>query len=165
MRIQRMTGVITGVALVFGTLVTSHSDNLQPIQYNHALHVGELSIGCLDCHTTAETGIRASIPNIDLCGACHVDTEAENPRSRAVSQYSEKGERIPWQQVHVIPDYVYFSHRRHVKLGEVQCESCHGAVSQMQAPFLKPFVSMNMAWCLGCHEQRGISGDCYLCHR
>jgi Zn finger protein HypA/HybF involved in hydrogenase expression len=137
----------------------------QPINYSHKVHVQELEIACEDCHSNVEQNARALIPNVELCGACHVDTEAEKQDEREVAILVEKGERIPWTQVHVVPDYAYFSHRRHVTLGQLQCELCHGDVSQMEEPFTKPSVSMDMEWCMECHEQRGASNDCYACHR
>ena len=137
----------------------------QPIHYSHQVHVLELELECADCHVNAETRARAVIPNIELCANCHVDTEDEDLEARQVAIYAEQGKRIPWSQVHSVPDYAYFSHRRHVKLGEIQCEHCHGEVSEMQDPFTEPYLSMDMEWCMECHEQRGVSNDCYACHR
>lgn len=165
MNSSRICGGAVLLSVLSAALIVTHSSGSQPVQYNHAIHAGELAIDCVDCHTTASTGSRASIPNIELCSGCHMDTEAENVNSRIVAQYAERGEAIRWVQVHQVPDYAYFSHRRHVKLAGLPCEDCHGDVSQMQTPFLQPFVTMDMEWCMGCHEQRGVSSDCYTCHR
>jgi Cytochrome c7 and related cytochrome c len=137
----------------------------QPIVYNHQKHVAEMSMACLDCHANVETQARASIPNIKTCGDCHSDPEAENAELRKVAKYVADGVPIAWKQIHSVPDYVYFSHRRHVKLGEIECAVCHGDVSAMTTPFAKPFVPIKMKWCIDCHEQRAVSNDCAACHR
>lgn len=137
----------------------------QPVNYSHRQHVTELEIDCLDCHANVEQGARAAIPNIETCGACHVDTEAENVEIRKVAAYASREELIPWQQVHMVPDHVYFSHRRHVKLAGIGCIECHGDVAQMENAFFEPFQSIEMEWCTDCHRQRGVTNDCYSCHR
>ena len=138
---------------------------LQPVAYNHQKHVAEASMACLDCHSNAETQARASIPNIGTCGDCHSDTEAENLEERKVAEHVANGVPIQWQQIHSVPDYAYFSHRRHVKLGEIECAVCHGDVGAMTTPFAKPFAPIKMKWCMDCHEQRAESNDCAACHR
>jgi len=137
----------------------------QPLPYSHKTHVEELEIACEDCHANTRTHERALIPNIDTCSVCHVDTEAEDPGSRAVAEYVEREQRIPWRQVHGIPDYAYFSHRRHVALAGIDCPTCHGPVREMESPFAQPFLRMDMDWCVSCHEERSVSNDCYNCHR
>ena len=137
----------------------------QPIQYNHKLHIEEAVEDCLDCHHAAETNARASIPNIRVCGDCHDDIESENPEEQKVAEYVFNGLDIPWVQIHTVPDHVYFSHRRHVKLAQIECMDCHGDVSQMERPFSIAFVNMEMEWCIDCHEERNVTNDCYACHR
>lgn len=72
---------------------------------------------------------------------------------------------IPWQEVHTVPDYVYFSHRRHVSLAEIGCQECHGKVSEMKMPFTSAAMTMDMEWCMDCHEENEVTNDCYSCHR
>jgi hypothetical protein len=143
----------------------SNDQNSQPIQYNHKLHVEEADLTCLDCHQNINTLARASIPNISICGDCHDDTDSENSEERKVAEYVVKGANIPWAQVHKIPDHAYFSHRRHVKLAQIECIDCHGDVTQMERPFIEAFVVMEMEWCMDCHEQLNVTNDCSACHR
>ncbi|NIW78494.1 MAG: hypothetical protein GWN16_03125, partial [Calditrichae bacterium] len=131
----------------------------------HKLHIEDIGFTCLDCHSNAETHARASIPNIEFCGGCHDDTEVENPEESKVAEHVNNDIQIKWVQVHKVPDYAYFSHRRHVKLAQIECETCHGEVSQMENPFVSPFPSMKMSWCMDCHTERGVTNDCYACHR
>lgn len=152
---------------------------VQPLRYSHKKHAGELEIGCQDCHVNVTSQARASIPNIDMCGMCHsggendeaatadekAGSDGDQAEERKVERYVARGQAIPWQQVYNVPDYVYFSHRRHVTLGRVECSTCHGPVVEMTAPFSRPYQPVSMEWCIECHEQKGVSNDCYSCHR
>ena len=44
---------------------------VQPIDYSHRLHAGELQIDCRFCHTAAEHSRYAGIPSSDVCMKCH----------------------------------------------------------------------------------------------
>ncbi|NQV14743.1 cytochrome c3 family protein [bacterium] len=139
-------------------------ESFQPVQFNHDYHLGDLGLTCLDCHKNAKHQERASIPNIDICSECHED-EFDNVEADKVFEYISFETAIPWKRVHRVPDHAYFSHRRHVQLGEIDCIVCHGDVEQMAAPFERPFVNMDMNWCLDCHEKSQISDECSDCHR
>jgi len=80
-------------------------------------------------------------------------------------------EPIPWVRVHDLPDFVYFDHRAHTRVG-LQCQHCHGQVESMErVRQVEPFT---MGWCVNCHRQateEGINGrpvrastDCVTCH-
>ncbi|MEE9117347.1 MAG: cytochrome c3 family protein [Calditrichia bacterium] len=157
--------ILSCITLAGAIIGASGDQGSQPIQYNHKLHVEEADLTCLDCHQNANTLSRASIPNISICGDCHDDVESENIEERKVAEYVVNGANIPWVQVHYVPDHAYFSHRRHVKLAQIECTTCHGDVSQMEKPFIDAFVVMEMEWCMDCHETRNVTKDCYACHR
>ena len=61
-----------------------------------------------------------------------------------------KGEEVPWIKVHDLPDFVYFSHKRHVKSG-VACQECHGEI-QADHTVARRVGELTMGWCLNCHE-------------
>jgi hypothetical protein len=151
------------ILLVAAISATTKFD--QPIPYNHKLHIEEVGLTCIDCHVNAETQSHAVIPNISLCGECHDDVEVESPEQRKVAEYVLNSRNIPWIQVYSLPDHVYFSHRRHVVLGKIECNNCHGEVKQMEYPFKKSHLTMDMSWCMNCHEQRLVTNDCNACHR
>ena len=44
---------------------------VQPIDYSHRLHAGELQIDCQFCHTAANKSRHAGIPSSDVCMKCH----------------------------------------------------------------------------------------------
>jgi c(7)-type cytochrome triheme protein len=84
----------------------------------------------------------------------------------ALTGYWNRQEPIPWVRVNRLPRFVYFSHQVHVVGGGLNCERCHGDVGQMTA--VRPVLSMNMGWCLSCHEQQSDAAqlrDCQVCHQ
>ena len=42
----------------------------QPIPYPHNKHIA-LGLACIDCHSQADTGDRATIPSVKKCLLCH----------------------------------------------------------------------------------------------
>lgn len=44
---------------------------VQPIEYSHRLHAGEMRIDCLFCHGAAETSRHAGVPPVSTCMSCH----------------------------------------------------------------------------------------------
>jgi predicted CXXCH cytochrome family protein len=61
---------------------------------------------------------------------------------------------IEWVKIHNLPDHVYFNHSQHVKVGQVQCQSCHGAIQEMDE--VKQFAPLTMGWCVNCHRQTKV---------
>lgn len=137
----------------------------QPLAFDHKLHIEEAGVECADCHVHVLRGARATIPNIELCGECHSEAMTESPAEAQLVTWVEEDHQIPWQKVYRVPDHVYFSHRRHVSLGEIDCETCHGAMRERTEPVERPFQTPTMTMCMACHEQREVSNDCLLCHR
>src|ERR1700745_2229426 len=50
----------------------------QPIAYSHKIHI-EHGLQCLDCHSGADTGARATIPSVSKCMLCHAKIATGNP--------------------------------------------------------------------------------------
>lgn len=139
----------------------------QPIKFSHKLHAGDLKMECQFCHHTVAKSEFAAIPEVEVCMGCHsqlVNTEAtqKSEEIKKLKEFHEKGEPIPWQKVHVMPDYVRFTHKRHVKAG-VACQECHGQMDSMEV--VERASSMKMGWCVGCHREKGTSIDCAVCHK
>jgi hypothetical protein len=137
----------------------------QPIPFNHQLHITEVGLGCTDCHTSAETGVRATIPKVELCGDCHQEAMTGSAGEAILLAHVEAGKAIPWHQVSWIPQDVYFSHRRHVAIAGLECETCHGAVADRATPLTRPLRPVTMKGCIDCHRRAGASSDCISCHR
>lgn len=138
----------------------------QPVAYNHQIHVQENDMECTDCHIYAKTNARATIPNIEVCVDCHSDEPmTDSEEEQKVIDYIERGERIPWVKIYRVPTHVYFSHRRHTTLGQIDCVTCHGNVAEMTTPPDRPQLPTDMDTCIECHEQNQIGVDCTRCHR
>lgn len=136
------------------------------VSFSHYVHTVKRKIKCKNCHQGIEKQERASIPNIETCSTCH--SEIINPtsqREKQVYNYVKNNKLIPWQNYYVVPDYVFFSHRRHVKLGKIECVNCHGDMTLQTSPILKNFKPFKMNVCFDCHAERKVTLECNDCHR
>jgi len=61
---------------------------------------------------------------------------------------------IQWVKIHNLPDHVYFNHSQHVKVGQVQCQKCHGPIQEMDEVY--QFAPLSMGWCINCHRQTNV---------
>ena len=61
---------------------------------------------------------------------------------------------IKWIKIHNLPDHVYFNHSQHVKVGQVQCQRCHGPIQDMDEVY--QFAPLSMGWCINCHRQTEV---------
>ncbi len=122
----------------------------QPIAFSHRIHAGTNQIDCLFCHTAADRSTSAGLPSVERCMACHQYIAVRRPEIRKLADFWEQRQPIPWVRVHRLPDYAYFSHKRHVKAG-VECQTCHGPVQEMEVVF--QYAPLTMGWCLECHQQ------------
>ncbi|MBI4510419.1 MAG: cytochrome c3 family protein [Deltaproteobacteria bacterium] len=124
----------------------------QPVPYSHKLHAGDLGIDCRYCHTGVETTPYATVPPTQTCMNCHAKVKSDSLKLLPVRESYASDNPIPWVRVHNLPDYVYFDHSVHVKVG-VGCASCHGRVDQMIE--VQQVQSLSMGWCLECHRNPG----------
>ncbi len=65
-----------------------------------------------------------------------------------------KATPIQWVKIHNLPDHVYFNHAQHVKVGQVQCQRCHGDIQEMDEVY--QFAPLSMGWCINCHRQTEV---------
>ena len=151
----------------------------QPIEYSHKLHAGELQIDCEYCHSGARRSIHAGVPSTKVCMNCHTLVDStERPELEKLKKYFADSEPIPWVKVHDLPDFVHFSHKRHVR-GGLQCQECHGEVQDEMTVAVRK-SELTMGWCLQCHEphekvdenygaqaelRRSELKDCWTCHK
>lgn len=149
---------------VFATLAAHQAGfKRQPIAYNHKKHI-DAGLDCPLCHTgIAEGRERARLPARDVCMGCHESDD--NPKTQAIRDFAAREEAIPWRQVYELPDHVYFSHRRHVSSGGLDCAECHGDMKTREKPVTRQAVSISMTRCVACHRARGVTTDCLACHR
>jgi len=136
-----------------------------PVSFSHFAHTSKHKIKCIVCHRGVKTEVRAGIPDIQICSLCH--SRIINPSSKREKQiynYVKENKRIPWENYFRVPDYVYFSHRRHVRLGKLDCTECHGDMKKQTSPVLKNFKPFKMQFCFDCHLKEKVTSDCGNCH-
>jgi mono/diheme cytochrome c family protein len=61
---------------------------------------------------------------------------------------------IEWVKIHNLPDHVYFNHSQHVAVGKVQCQTCHGAIQEMDE--VHQDQPLSMGWCINCHRNTNV---------
>lgn len=96
---------------------------------------------------------------------------APDATGRLVPDPTRSPRPIAWVQVHSLPAFVAFDHRRHVAAG-VTCQTCHGPVETMER--MRQHSDLSMGWCVNCHREvnrTGVNGqpvhastDCAGCH-
>jgi hypothetical protein len=176
-------------------VVTGKSPD-QPIAFTHKRHVQDLGLDCQYCHTEARKSQHAGVPPTQTCANCHafVSKVIDKPEIKRVlahcdydpaSKECQNPESIEWTKVHDLPDYVRFTHKRHVKAG-VDCTECHGQVALMEGVRVEKKShgeaaagehpetevvgvmtresTLQMGWCLDCHAdhpsiQQNYCGD------
>jgi hypothetical protein len=194
-------------ALIVGWLLypmVLYSKQPQPLNFSHAVHMNPEKVDgiegdtdlekCLFCHAFRDDGTFAGIPRIEKCMECHDDPETplgEDPEEKKfLAQYVAEEKEIPWLSYSRQPDCVYFSHIAHVKMGNLDCRTCHGdhAKTDRLPPYeknrltgysrniwgkniagwkLNTWDRMKMDDCAECHTQKGHEENnaCFVCHK
>jgi predicted CXXCH cytochrome family protein len=141
----------------------------QPIEYSHAVHAGKYKLECLHCHFGAERSRYAGVPPAQVCMNCHAQVKRDAPEVVKISDAVKSGKPIAWVRVHRFPDHAFFDHSRHVKVAEIQCQTCHGPVETMARVY--QVETMSMEFCVDCHRNTRPSKngpqpstDCSSCH-
>ncbi|MBI5450972.1 MAG: cytochrome c3 family protein [Gammaproteobacteria bacterium] len=147
----------------------------QPIEFPHDIHAKVNKINCMYCHTYARRSKVAGIPPTSKCMGCHTVIATDKPRIKKLTEYWEKGESPKWKKVHDLPDYVHFTHEKHlqrfifdnkdmkVENASEVCAFCHGEIKDMTvAQKSRP---LTMGFCRRCHEQNKGPFDCWKCHK
>lgn len=160
------TFLVLGAVFMFFKTPTGYNNGYapeQPIPYDHSLHAGTYKIPCQYCHSNAETSRHATVPSLNVCMNCHKSIKTDSPWIQKMTKAHERGEPIAWTKVNMLPDFVKFNHKRHLAKG-VQCQTCHGAVEQMQTYYQKEDLSMG--WCIECHRkpENNAPISCDTCH-
>lgn len=135
----------------------------QPIAFSHALHAGQYEIGCQYCHTGVEIGKSANIPSANICMNCHNHIqnvggkEGISTEIQKIYNAIDTNTPIEWVRVHNLPDLAYFNHSQHVKVGGIECQTCHGPIQEMEV--VGQHSTLTMGWCIDCHRQTEITTD------
>jgi hypothetical protein len=122
----------------------------QPVPFSHKHHVYGEGVDCRYCHTLVEKSAVAGLPPTEVCMGCHSQLWTDAPLLAPVRHSLAFGQRLQWNRVHDLPDFVFFNHSIHVRKG-IGCSTCHGPVDQM--PLVWQEHTLYMKWCLECHRQ------------
>jgi Cytochrome c7 and related cytochrome c len=133
----------------------------QPIAFDHRIHIQVAGLDCAFCHRTADTGVTAGLPDVQLCMACHQTIGQGQPEIDKVRMAWNRQQSIDWQLVTRLPDHTRFEHDAHIQ-ASVACATCHGHVSNMQQ--VVQVRSLKMADCVACHQQNNAPTECSTCH-
>ncbi|RMG19845.1 MAG: hypothetical protein D6729_04225 [Deltaproteobacteria bacterium] len=164
-----VAGVVFGLLLVLvcaGWLGMQDRGVVQPFPYNHAVHTAKAK--CVLCHRGVRSGAHAGLPDLTICAQCHATAPGKHPSAEQKALWKKvvDGKEVPpWQRLYRLPEHVYFSHRRHVQIGGLACETCHGDMGKQRQPPRRALRKLKMRNCLGCHEEKHVTQDCTACHR
>lgn len=153
-----------GIILVFFLLLQLFGGGVdQPLQFNHKIHK-ENDLECLDCHLYFEDHASSGRPRLETCQGCHEEPLGESKAEKILVDHISSGKELEWKRLYRVPEDVYFSHRRHVILGNIECQICHGDIGESIRPPAKP-IKITMKKCMKCHNEKKADNDCIACHR
>ena len=128
----------------------------QPIPFNHRFHVTDLQIDCMYCHSGTEQSVSGIVPAMEVCMGCHRVAGSGLPPVEEMREMYDAGQRVEWEWVNKLPEFVQFSHQPHLRNG-LSCQTCHGPVEEMYRVY--QWASFTMGWCLECHRQPPADTD------
>lgn len=133
----------------------------QPIAFSHKIHAGQYEIDCKYCHTGVTKGKNATIPSVNICMNCHNQIKSGTNTGdleigKIVRAFNEN-KPIEWVRVHNLPDLAYFNHSQHVNVGNIECETCHGPVQDMDV--VRQHSLLTMGWCIDCHRTTDVNSQ------
>lgn len=129
----------------------------QPIAFSHKIHAGDYEIDCQYCHTGVEIAKSANIPSVNICMNCHSAIKTDSKEIQKLYAAQESGKPIEWVRVHNLPDLAYFNHSQHVNVGQIECQTCHGEIQEMEV--VKQFAPLTMGWCIDCHRNTELNTE------
>lgn len=136
----------------------------QPLEFSHKVHTE--MIPCEECHAGVKKSASAGLPDIKVCMGCHGDKPVtDSPEEKKLANLITNKKNISWQRLYKNPVHVYFSHNRHVSVGQLECEKCHGAMGKMAKPPGRVLVNMEMSDCISCHKKNQVDTSCVTCHK
>ena len=174
--------LLSSAYFVYGYLsqvgVNQGYEPVQPIHYSHRIHAGENGIDCKYCHSSARVSKHSGIPSLNICMNCHksiyevAESTATEEYSKefydgeikklyeavgwddANQKYTGKTKTVKWVRIHNLPDFAYFNHSQHVMVGQIECQTCHGPVEEMEVMY--QHAPLTMGWCINCHRETNV---------
>lgn len=137
----------------------------QPIAFSHEIHAGQYEIDCQYCHTGVRKSKSANIPSPNICMNCHTQVKPESEEIQKIyaaidynpetQTYGTNTKPIEWIRVHNLPDLAYFNHSQHVDVAEIECQTCHGPIEEMEVVY--QYANLTMGWCINCHRETDVN--------
>jgi len=167
--ISAVWGSIEGWNALAGIGISQDYAPAQPIKFSHKLHAGQNGISCVYCHSGALKSKHANIPSANVCMNCHKYVQ-EGPvygkeeiskiytaldYDPNTQEYGPDQKPIQWIRIHNLPDLAYFNHSQHFVVGEIECQTCHGPIEEMDV--VKQYAPLTMGWCIECHIDTEVS--------
>jgi mono/diheme cytochrome c family protein len=155
--------VKTAIDGLYGIGIQQGYAPTQPIAYSHELHAGKYEIPCQYCHTGVEIGKSANIPSANICMNCHMHIqnvdgkEGVSPEIAKLYDAYDNNRPIEWVRIHNLPDLAYFNHAQHVKVGGIECQTCHGPIEEMEVVY--QHSALTMGWCIDCHRNTEVNSQ------
>jgi glucose dehydrogenase/Zn ribbon nucleic-acid-binding protein len=132
----------------------------QPIPFSHRQHMA-VGFKCDTCHQPLGTTGQMLVPGAPECMACHQTIKTDSPAIKKLIAIRNDDRLVAWKHVYTLPDFVFFSHRKHMD-AHVECAVCHGPVQNRDQLWQEKEVSM--VACVDCHKLRKAPTNCDLCH-
>ncbi|MEQ9403704.1 MAG: cytochrome c3 family protein [Cyclobacteriaceae bacterium] len=137
----------------------------QPIAFSHKIHAGQFEIDCQYCHTGVRKSRSANIPSPNICMNCHTQVKPESEEIQKIyaaidynpetQTYGTNTKPIEWVRIHNLPDLAYFNHSQHVDVAELECQTCHGPIEEMEVVY--QYSNLTMGWCINCHRETDVN--------
>ena len=162
-----MRKLLLMLAVLFGSTAAIHAQDagkaapVQPIAFNHSLHVQTVKMSCNDCHEPRGNGATLAMPQPPKCMRCHATIATDKPDIQRLAEAAKNEDPIQWVRVYRVPSFVTFSHKTHTSAGGT-CEECHGPVAERTA--IAPEKDTSMGSCIACHQARQAPATCDTCH-
>lgn len=152
-------------AVVLLLVVKAGAPVPQPVAFNHRKHTQDLGLQCELCHPYVRTGAHAGLPGVETCSICHLARQGTSEEAARITELITQGAPLQFNKLFRLPAHVFYTHRRHAGIAQLECVNCHGAIAETERPPDRPLVSISMGFCLDCHRRRGQTLDCNACHR
>ena len=150
-------GADKGIDWVYGIGIQQGYKPAQPINFSHKIHAGDNEIDCNYCHTGVRKSKNANIPSANICMNCHSTVKKESPEIQKIYKAIETNQPIEWVRIHNLPDFAYFNHSQHVKVGGVECQTCNGPIEEMDV--VEQHSDLTMGWCVNCHRDTELNTE------
>ncbi len=156
---------------------------VQPIDYSHRVHAGEMAIECVYCHSGAERSRTAGIPSANVCMNCHqyvtASLGAVREEERAAKESGREPRPVVSPELQVLYDALGLNEelqpdpaRRQRPIEWVKVHSLPDFVAFDHRPHVtagvacqrchgpiesmdrvRQFENLTMGWCVDCHRE------------